>query len=165
VEVPPLRERPGDVSLLARRFAERYGRRHGRAVQGLTDAALQAACRHPWPGNVRELENAVERAVLVSSGGRITPADLLPGRTPEATRPVALPAAGFRGWDPDPPEELRAALEGPERWLLERALRRSGGNRSAAARFLGIDRSTLFNKMRRYDLLSFPIERGGSSRS
>jgi two-component system response regulator AtoC len=164
IEVPPLRERAGDIPLLAQRFAARFARNHGRELRGLSEEALRALCRHPWPGNVRELENALERAVLVAAGARIEVEHLWPGRISE--RGVASVSRGqlFAGWSPEPPDDLKAALEGPERWLLERALGRCGGNRSAAARLLGIDRSTLFNKMRRYDLLSFPIERGGPSR-
>jgi len=186
VEVPPLRERVGDVPLLAQRFCASYARRHGRPVRGLSDAALASLCTHAWPGNVRELENTLERAVLVCTRPVLEPADLWPegrgpegrgpeGRGPEpanrpegrepAARADSLPGtppgptgttAGFPGWEGEPPLELKRALEAPERWLLRRALELHGGQRSAAARALGIDRTTLFNKMRKYALLSFP---------
>jgi DNA-binding NtrC family response regulator len=155
IEVPPLRARVADVPLLAERFRVRFARLHGRAVRGFSAAAGRELCAHTWPGNVRELENAIERAVLVARGAELEPADLWPeGRT----APVAATGtvAAFEGWEGGPPERLKRALEGPERWLLVRALEQHGGNRSAAARALGIDRTTLFNKMRKYALLSFP---------
>jgi DNA-binding NtrC family response regulator len=155
IEVPPLRARVADVPLLAERFRVRFAHLHGRAVRGFSAAANRELCAHTWPGNERELENAIERAVLVARGAELEPADLWPeGRS----APVAATGtvAAFEGWEAGPPERLKRALEGPERWLLVRALEQHGGNRSAAARALGIDRTTLFNKMRKYALLSFP---------
>ena len=151
IEIPPLRERVGDVALLAERFRERFVARHGRTVRGFAAEAIASLCAHAWPGNVRELENTVERAVLLARTEELTSSDLWPGtRQPEAA--------------PAPPAEqdlpvgpLKKALEGPERALIRRALELHAGNRSATARALGINRTTLFNKMRKYDLLSFPI--------
>ncbi len=154
IEVPPLRERVADIPLLARRFCARFARLHGRDVQGLTPAALHSLCSHSWPGNVRELENALERAVLVAQGVLLEARDLWPA---DRRSPAAGTLATFEGWQAGPPPELKRALEGPERWLILRALEQHGGNRSATARALGINRTTLFNKMRRYALLSFPI--------
>jgi len=156
VEVPPLRARVGDVAQLAEQFLTRFARRHGREVRELSPAARQRLCAHAWPGNVRELENAIERAVLVTQGSRLEPGDLFPERGAGPSTPSGTPA-GFEGWQSGPPEELKLALEGPERWLLLRALERHAGNRSAAARALGINRTTLFNKMRKFGLLSFPV--------
>ena len=158
IEVPPLRERVADIPLLARRFCARFARLHGRDVRGLTPEALHSLCAHEWPGNVRELENALERAVLVARGAELVPRDLWPA---DRHAPAPGTASGFEGWQDGPPAELKRALEGPERWLILRALELHGGNRSATARALGINRTTLFNKMRRYALLSFPIRAGG----
>jgi DNA-binding NtrC family response regulator len=158
VEVPPLRLRAADVPLLAERFCRRFARLHGRSTAALSEAALRRLALHPWPGNVRELENAVERAVLVAAGPRIEPEDLWPNAGPPADGGTA---AQFTGWSAGPPDELKRALEGPERWLIERALARHGGNRTAAARTLGVNRTTLFNKMRKYALLSYPVRGGG----
>jgi DNA-binding NtrC family response regulator len=155
VEVPPLRARVADVPLLAARFLARFARLHGRDVRILGQEALQALCSHSWPGNVRELENALERAVLVTRGPELDPSDFWP-EAPSGPVRVAGTSTEFAGWEAGPPAELKRALEGPERWLILRALELHGGNRSAAARTLGIDRTTLFNKMRKYALLSFP---------
>jgi len=157
--LPPLRERPGDVPLLAGAFLERFAREHGRPIEGFSPEALAALTRAPWPGNVRQLENAVERAVLLAGGGRVLPEDLalegLDGgqrRAPEGTLPE-LPLG-----------PLKEVLEGPERRLIERALAANGGNRKQTAALLGINRTTLFNKMRKYDLLQTPCEPGGTER-
>jgi two-component system response regulator AtoC len=154
IEVPPLRARVADIPLLASRFCGRFARLHGRDVRGLAPEALHSLCTHTWPGNVRELENAIERAVLVARGPELQAPDLWPA---EQGAPAPGTPADFEGWQDGPPDELKRALEGPERWLILRALTRHGGNRTATARSLGINRTTLFNKMRRYGLLSFPV--------
>jgi DNA-binding NtrC family response regulator len=157
IDVPPLRERVSDVPLLAERFRERFARLHGRRIERIAPAALESLCRHPWPGNVRELENTLERAVLVARGTDLEPADLWSeGGPARATLPSPGTSPAFEGWESGPPQALKAALEAPERWLLLRALERHRGNRNETARFLAINRATLFNKMRKYGLLSFP---------
>jgi DNA-binding NtrC family response regulator len=108
---------------------------------------------------VRELENALERAVLLAPGSEIRPEDLGP-EVLDAGQPPAS-----QGRLPEPPlGPLKEGLEGPERALIERALAATGGNRTRAAAVLGINRTTLFNKMRKYDLLGTPIESGRASR-
>ena len=149
VELPPLRERRVDIPLLAERFVERFAGRHRRGVKGLAPEALAALCAAPWPGNVRELENALERAVLLAQGETVTAQDLGPGPAPGAEAPPG-------SWEDLPLGPLKQALEVPERALILRALRHHGGNRKETAATLGINRTTLFNKMRKYDLLSFP---------
>jgi two-component system, NtrC family, response regulator AtoC len=178
IEVPPLRARPGDVPLLAHRFLERFGRRHGREVRGIETEALSALSSHPWPGNIRELENTIERAVLLTRTERLVVGDLWPEEVSGALGPRERPPemdaemdaetdagaeASDRGpgaWDDLPLGPLKRTLEVPERWLILRALRHEGGNRQATARLLGINRTTLFNKMRKYDLLSLPAKMG-----
>lgn len=144
VAVPPLRERPEDISLLARVFIERFRRRHRREVSALDEGAHAALMAYPWPGNVRELLNAMERAVLTASGPQVTVSDL-----PDAVsgRQTARRAMGSAG-----PVPL-LTLDELTRQTLVRALDRHGGNKTAAARALGLHRPTFYGKLRRYGLL------------
>ena len=136
VELPPLRLRKEDIPLLAEQFIARFNRLQGRAVAGLTGQALSLLMAHDWPGNVRELENAVERAFILCGDG---PIDI--GHLPEGlTGSGALPPTGAG---------MRAARELLDAQVIRRALERHQGNRDAAARELGIHRSTLFRKLRR----------------
>jgi len=131
VTIPPLRQRRTDIPLLARHFLERYGERFGRPDLELEREAVEALLAHPWHGNVRELENVIQAAVALAPGHTIRADDLrLDGLEPAPT---------------DVPEEL--SLEEVERRHVQRVLRSVGGNRAAAARILGIDRSTLYRRM------------------
>jgi DNA-binding NtrC family response regulator len=152
LELPPLRERPADIALLAERFLRRFAREHARPARALDPAALAALCAAPWPGNVRQLEHALERATLLSSSQTLTLADFaseLPPAAPHA--PHAGPALSA-GAD----HALKRALEQPERELVRAALEATGGRRGRAAELLGINRTTLYNKMRKYGLLETP---------
>jgi DNA-binding NtrC family response regulator len=133
VALPPLRERPGDVALLARHFAARLAARHRVPAPEITPEALEALSARDWPGNVRELRNALERAVVVRGGLAIRAEDV---------RPAAASAAPALTLDEDT-RAREAALE---------ALRLSGGNRDAAARKLGISVRTLYYRLRRWGL-------------
>jgi transcriptional regulator with PAS, ATPase and Fis domain len=139
LEIPPLRERPGDVPLLAQHFLNEH-RPAASPVRGFEDAALEALARHDWPGNVRELENTIESALALARGPLLTVADL------RLARPVAAPAPG----GPDPGTPL--SLEAYERCALERALREAGGDANRAARLLGLGRSTYSRKRARHGL-------------
>ena len=147
VEMPPLRARPGDIPLLAEHFLERFRKETGRALRGFTRQALAALEAAPWPGNVRQLEHVIERAVVLCDGPEIDvgdlPADL--DRAPLGTNigPESLVAPDAHLLP------LKIALQAPERTLIERALAHFGGNRERAAESLGINRSTLFSKLRR----------------
>ncbi|MBI2525639.1 MAG: sigma-54-dependent Fis family transcriptional regulator [Candidatus Rokubacteria bacterium] len=137
VALPPLRERTGDVPLLARAFLERFRARHGRQVDGIAPEAYRRLLAYPWPGNVRELEHAIERAVLVARGAEITVSDLPEGlRTEVGNSAAAAPPAG--------------SLEEIERVSIIRALESTGWNKQAAAALLGLRRPTLYSKMRRH---------------
>ena len=149
LELPPLRERPGDVPMLAEAFVLRFAREHARPARGIEPGALSALCAAPWPGNVRQLQHAVERAVLLADGELLRRADFASELgLPES--PASVPELG--------PGEgaLKRALEEPERELVRRALEACGGRRARAAALLGINRATLFNKMRKHGLLDFP---------
>jgi DNA-binding NtrC family response regulator len=138
VDVPPLRARGSDVLLLAQRFAERAARSSGRNVVGITPAAAERIYAYSWPGNVRELENAMERAVALTSFDRIVVEDL-PERIREYRRSDVLVAS-------QDPSEL-VSLEEVERRYILRVLESVGGNKTFAARILGLDRRTLYRKL------------------
>ncbi len=143
LRIPPLRERPGDVPILVEHFLVKHAQRHGRSVPRFEPAALDRLERYDWPGNVRELENLLERFIVLGRSETIAAADL-----PEALR---RDAPRFGGARMDlPPGGI--VLEDVERGLIEEALRRSGGNQSSAARFLGISRQTLIYRMKKFGL-------------
>jgi DNA-binding NtrC family response regulator len=135
LRVPPLRERPEDVPVLARHFLGRYAARFGVQLPPVTDALLERLRAHGWPGNVRELENALESLVALSPEGALD-LSLLPG--------PALPAASPLG--------LKQRVEAYERGLVAEALRTAKGSRTEAARLLGISRVTLHDKLNKYRL-------------
>jgi DNA-binding NtrC family response regulator len=150
IELPPLRQRPGDVPRLAAFFLER----HGVPAAHLGAAALEALERHAWPGNVRELENALERALILAGSDPIGVEHLSFARG-AAAAPAAV-AGGAPGWVPViPPEGL--SLEVLERELIVQALERAAGNKSRAARLLGLTRRTLYSRMERHGL-RVPVE-------
>ncbi len=138
LEVPPLRSHVEDVPALVELFLARYGTRPDGSRVGIAPATLALLQAHPWPGNVRQLENALHRACILCRGESLAPEDLdLQGATPEV-----LPLAG----------DLRAVLARVERELIERALRESGGNLTAAGRALGVERNLLRYKLRKHGL-------------
>lgn len=144
IHLPPLRERREDLVPLAMHFVARFAARHGRPERALSRAAARALLAHRWPGNVRELEHALEQAVLVADGAEIEPGDL--GLT--ASNPM-----GVRLELPDHLEDLPSSVsevtEIAERRMIERALEASEGNRTHAARVLGVSRRTLLYKLKR----------------
>ncbi len=148
VELPPLRNRREDLPLLAGQFIERFNRLQGRAVAGLEPEALSLLLAHDWPGNVRELENVVERAFILCGDGRIGIRHLPPELTARA-------AAA-------PPADRRAAHDLLDRQAILDALRRHDGNRLAAARELGVHKSTLFRRIKALGIAK--PERDGRSR-
>jgi DNA-binding NtrC family response regulator len=149
IKLPSLREKVGDIALLAGHFLRHFNQEMGREVLGFTETALGALQRYNWPGNIRELENAVERAVVLCRHPQIDAEDL-----PESIQVgTAAPTAG-RSRDEmyDRPMPLDVALEGPERRIIEAALQRNAWNRQATAGELNINRTTLYKKMRKYRL-------------
>jgi transcriptional regulator with PAS, ATPase and Fis domain len=145
IRVPPLRDRAEDVPLLASGFVALLAAEIGCAPRGLTPAASAALARHPWPGNVRELRNVVERAVLLARDGWIDAEHL--GLEARGTEPGSDPGgASFSLPISD------CSLRSVERALIERVLLDTAGNRSQAARVLGVNRTTLYNKLKVYGL-------------
>ncbi len=140
LHLPPLRERREDIPLLASHFLSRYqGGGNGPRVT-IGAEAMQAMLSYAWPGNIRELEHAIERAVLLASGGVVTPRDL----NLRSLRDV--------GGDGGSRELEELPLEEVERVLIQKALRRHGGNVSQAAEALGLSRSALYRRLQRYGL-------------
>ncbi len=134
LRVPPLRERPEDIPLLAQHFLRRYATETKKKIDSILPKAMEAMQRYSWPGNVRELENAIERAVVVGKSRQIKPGDL-----------PFVAAAGV-------PELGELSLEELERQHIARLLATKGGNLSNVARVLRINRSTLYEKIKKYGL-------------
>lgn len=143
IELPPLRSRSSDIPLLAHSFLEQVREDARRTVNGFTPDAMGALERYHWPGNVRELQNVVERAVLLGKEPLITVADL-PAEIRGASNMVVSSSNGQR--------TLKEALEGPERQIILGVLESNGWNRSLTADQLGINRTTLYKKMKRLGL-------------
>lgn len=142
VELPSLRDRISDIPLLAQHFLHSVCEETGKKVQGFTDEAVTALQRYRWPGNVRELQNVVERAVLLGKGGVIGLEDL-PGQMTAGEIIPVKPATG---------RTLKEALEGPERQIIMEVLKSNNWNRNVTADLLGINRTTLYKKMKRLGL-------------
>ncbi|MGE0455055.1 MAG: sigma 54-interacting transcriptional regulator [Vicinamibacteria bacterium] len=147
IVLPPLRERPEDILVLAQAFLEEVGQGIGRPAAGLSEDASRQLLAHGWPGNVRELRNAIERAVILCHGGLVTREHLplalarepAPGATAATDGGAELPAEGIQ-------------LQGVERDLLQKALARARNNKSQAARLLGLSRGQLYSLLRRHGL-------------
>jgi DNA-binding NtrC family response regulator len=142
IRIPPLRERPEDVATLAEHFRSKLAPRVNPAVRGFAPDALAALARQPWPGNVRELRNVVERALIVAAGSLMARGDLLLSDAPAPS----------------------LSLDQLEREHIARVLRIAGGNKSEAARLLGINRSTLYEKLEAMGLSENPTPRAKEAR-
>jgi PAS domain S-box-containing protein len=143
IELPPLRQRRADIPLLIRHILRRLGAARASRVSGISKAAFEVLLNYPYPGNVRELENILEHALIVCQGEEIR-RQHLPGyvQTTDRRLAPAPPAAAARG----------ESAEDEDRVRIREALRRSGGRRNQAARLLGIDRTTLWRRIKRLGL-------------
>ncbi|MDQ3012553.1 MAG: sigma 54-interacting transcriptional regulator, partial [Acidobacteriota bacterium] len=138
INVPPLRERAEDLQLLTDFFFQKFKDKYSRPLQGFSQSAYQRVFAHRWPGNVRELQNAIERAVLLAKGSRIEPEDLPFGNQTNEDELQAFYV---------PPH---MTLEEIERIVIEQTLKRTNGNKQAAALVLGIYRPRLYSKIKKY---------------
>ncbi len=136
IRLPPLRDRPEDIPLLAHHFLGRFAEKYGKDLVGFDHAAMDALRRHDWPGNVRELTHAVERAVLMADGDAVGTAHL--GLAP-------APGSSVSSID-------EMSLDEVEKILIEKALRRFDGNVSRAAEALGLSRGALYRRLEKHDL-------------
>jgi DNA-binding NtrC family response regulator len=157
IEMPPLRERTTDIVRLAEFFLARANERNRRQVTGFDPEVISLLKSYRWPGNIRELENAVERMVIVKGSGTLMAADLpVPIRSPrQVTARTSTPVPEL----PENGTDLTAMLEAVEVRMIAEALERTNGNKSRAADLLGLNRTTLVEKLRRkriptnYDVL------------
>jgi DNA-binding NtrC family response regulator len=137
IDVPPLRERRDDIAALLDHYIALCAREHGRTIVGLEEPARRILTAHPWPGNIRELRNMVESLVVTARGSLIRAEDL----------PVTLkPAPGTPAFS----LPMGCPLEEVEREYVLRTLRMVGGNKTKAARVLGIGKKTLYRRLERY---------------
>jgi transcriptional regulator with PAS, ATPase and Fis domain len=145
--IPPLRDRTEDIVPMTKFFIEHYNRKFKRSIESVTEGAAKLLMAHDWPGNVRELRNAIERAMILEEGPAITAASLpIAIARPDGGGPLAPPPAGGE----IPTGGL--SLEDNERSLLVRALEKTEGNQTQAARLLRITRDTLRYKMKKFNL-------------
>jgi len=156
IRLPPLRERPEDIHPLVIHFIEHYKQKTGRFISGISKDALQALITYKWSGNVRELENAIERAVIIASGRGIDLEDL-----PEAITKIALESrdrikverakAASEGRTSTFEVTVPSSMEEIERQAIEATLDYTNGDKSQAARALGIGRKTIYRKLDQYN--------------
>ena len=154
MELPTLRQRPGDVPLLIDHFLRLQAKRRDAAVAVVEEAALARMQAYPWPGNVRELENLIQRLVVLSDGGPIRAADLPDyvnappdGKTAHAYSQLSLPPQGL---------DLDGLLQRIENGLIRQALTRSQGNKTVAAELLRVNRTTLIERIRKRGIEAHP---------
>ncbi len=164
IEIPPLREHPEDIPVLAKSFALQAAERYGLPTRSLSPSALRRLVEHNWPGNVRELRNAVERAMIMAEGDEVTAKDFASGAVESATSAGREPSAGV---------EEEGALSVPftadfredrrefERRYIARCLEESGGNVTRAAAVLGMHRQSLQHKLRELGLARRYVAVGG----
>jgi two-component system response regulator AtoC len=150
VDVPPLRERREDIQLLAGHFIQKYSSELGRQVPHMSEAVMRSLLAYSWPGNVRELENLMERASVLCRGTTVELQLLPPDMTAATVVPSDVPGASI----PEDSETLvlEENISALEKRLITSALERSGDNKSAASRLLGVSERTLWYKIKKYGL-------------
>lgn len=146
IEVPPLRDRKGDIHLLIEDFIKKHTKHTNKKITGILKEAVDMMIDYEWPGNIRELENVIERAVILSKGPQITPDDL-PDFLNKAIGKINRAMSSINN------SCLKDALKSPEKELISQALDSANWNRNDAARALGINRTTLYKKMQKFGLL------------
>ncbi len=148
IRLPPLRERRDDVIDLAEHFLYKCSRRIGKTITSLQQGAIDRLLEYPWPGNVRELENVIERGIILCNSNSLAASDML-FRSHSVSKPIS--AKIENGKEAGLPE----TLEQIEREKIESAMRAAGGNKAVAAKALGINRSTLYYRLKRMGMFEF----------
>ena len=146
IQLPSLSQRPTDIPTLAQHFLLKFSEESGREVEGFDPSAILALQNYSWPGNVRELQNVIERAVLLGKESYIGVGDLPANMTSEISHIETLPTPRTGR------QTLKEALEGPERQIILQVLKENNWNRNETADQLGINRTTLYKKMRKLNL-------------
>jgi two-component system response regulator AtoC len=149
VKLPPLRDRPGDIKVLARHFVEKYSREFGKPAKELPEETMDALLSYSWPGNIRELENVMERAMILEDSGMIKLESLPMGERPGGGG--AAIDAGFLS-DPKVGLSIKKAQEALERDFISKALERTNNNRTKAAELLQLSLRALLYKIKSYGL-------------
>lgn len=139
LEVPPLRTRAGDIPLLVNHFVRKFAEKNRRSVQSVIPECMEALNSYPWPGNVRELENAIERGIILMRGDQLT------------QKSLPLSVQNYKRQSAPEADTEPASLYEAEKRLVIETLAKTEGNKSEAARRLGITRKTLQNKLNKYD--------------
>ena len=158
LSIPPLRERAGDIPLLTDFFCKRYGSEYGRRELTISPQAAERLSLHSWPGNVRELENAIQRAAALTAGSVIEVSDIFLSEAADFMEPRPVPNDNIQGLPPSVSTEERLGLSSGmtmremEKRLICQTLADNGGNRTRAARSLGISLRTLRNKLNEFGL-------------
>jgi DNA-binding NtrC family response regulator len=143
INLPPLRERTGDIPLLAQKFLREFAVENGKSVNDFTADALQALMNYAWPGNVRELRTAIEHAVVLCRGEKISARDLPPS------------VRGARPGETTLPLRNDLTVKEAEKQLIVHALKETNGNRTLAAKKIGMSRRTFHRKLHTYHLEEF----------
>ncbi len=141
IHLPPLRRRREDIPALVNTFVQRFRQKTGKDISGLSRQAMDRFMSYPWPGNVRELKGALEYAFVIAESGLLSPECLPPQIAAQGDRPPERPRPG-----------RQAVTSLSQRETLVQALRRAGGNKSRAARILGVNRVTVYNRMKKYGI-------------
>ncbi len=152
-EIPPLRKRKVDIIPLAKKFVTQYTTKHGISVHRIDDSLLDGLLRYPWPGNVRELEHVIQRAVIYCRDGVLSAEQLPPHIIACQVGPTNDPSVSLGGRPKSADATLGRQVALTEREIIEQTLFKNSFSRTKTAKELGISRVTLYNKMRKYDML------------
>ncbi|MBI4864565.1 MAG: sigma-54-dependent Fis family transcriptional regulator [Candidatus Riflebacteria bacterium] len=140
IDLPPLRERPEDIPLLVHHFLGKYAQKNSKQIEGVGEDAMRALLDYGWPGNVRELENVIERAVVLCPGRVVTPDLVMLANKPAVSRETSSD------------RQLKDILADMERDIIEGALKKADGSVDRAAKALGLNRTTLYSKLKKYGI-------------
>jgi two-component system, NtrC family, response regulator AtoC len=163
INLPPLRDRPGDIPVLVEHFIQKFSQSTGKAVRGADAQAITELQAYPWPGNVRELENVIERAMILTKGPTLGAGDLDFGRrlgagaaragsSSSSSSATGMAAVGAEAAPAEPSRSFYKRISEQEKGEIVAAVERAQGNIAHAARSLGINRSTLYYRMRKHNL-------------